>query len=100
MEVGLTIFIIVALVIAIWIVVQIKHMRHKIFAIVLIALVLFLYVSSTFIFKDQDIDFKTISGVTTASRLYFSWLGSIFVNIKSITTSAIKMDWEGNSTSG
>ena len=100
MEVGITIFIIVALIIAIWIIVQIRHMRHKIFAILLIALILFLYISSSFVFKGQDIDFKTVSGMMTAAKLYFSWFGSIFVNIKSITASAIKMDWKSNSTSG
>ncbi len=100
MEVGLTVFIIAALIIAIWIIVEIKRMRHKIFAIFLIALVLFLYISSTFVFKGHDIDFKTFSGISTATNLYFSWLGSIFGNIKSITTSAIKMDWKGNATVG
>ena len=100
MVVGITIFIIVALIIAIWIIVEAKRMRHKIFAIFLIALILFLYISSTFVFKGHDIDFKTVSGMTTATKLYFSWIGSIFGNMKSITTSAVKMDWKGNVTSG
>ncbi len=100
MEVGITIFIVAALIIAIWIIIEMKRVRHKIFAIFLIILILFLYISSTFVFKGHDIDFKTVSGMTTAAKLYFSWLGSIFGNIKSITTSAIKMDWKGNSTSG
>lgn len=100
MEVGITIFIIAALIIVIWIVIEVKRMKHKIFAIFLIALILFLYISSTFVFKGHDINFKTVSGMTTATKLYFSWLGSIFGNMKSITTSAVKMDWKGNSTSG
>ena len=100
MGVGITIFIIAALIIAIWIIIEVKRMRHKVFAVFLIVLILFLYISSTFVFKGQDIDFKTVSGMTTASKLYFTFLGSIFENIKSITTSAIKMDWKGNSTSG
>ena len=99
MGVGITIFVIAALIIAIWIVIELKRMRHKVFAVFLVALILFLYISSTFVFKEQELDFKTVSGITTATKLYFSWLGSIFVNVKSITTSAIKMDWQGNTTS-
>ena len=100
MEVGITIFVVVALIIAIWVVVEVKRMRHKAFAIFLIVLILFLYISSTFVFKGRDIEFNTVSGMTIAAKLYFSWLGSIFGNIKSITTSAVKMDWKGNLTSG
>ncbi len=100
MVVGVTIFIIAALVIAIWVIVELKRVRHKIFAIFLIGLILFLYFSSAFVFKEQDIDFKTISGLTTAGKLYFTFLGSIFGNLKTITTNAIKMDWKNNETIG
>ena len=98
MGVGLTLFIVTALIIAIWIIIELKRMRHKILAIFLIALILFLYIGSTFAFKGRDIDFKTVSGITSATKIYFSWLGSIFGNVKSITTSAIKMDWQSNNT--
>ncbi len=100
MGVGITIFIVAALVIAIWFIVALKRVRHKIFAMFLIGLILFLYFSSSFVFKDQEIDFKTISGLTTASTLYFTFLGSIFGNVKTITANAIKMDWNGNETIG
>jgi len=100
MGVGITIFIIAALVIAIWVIIELKRVRHKVFAIFLIGLILFLYFTSTFVFKGQDIDFKTIPGITTAAKLYFTFLGSIFVNIKTITTNAIKMNWKGNETIG
>ncbi len=100
MGVGITIFVVAALVIAIWVIVALKRVRHKIFAIFLIGLILFLYFSSTFVFKDKEMDFTTISGLTTASTLYFSFLSSIFGNVKTITTNAIKMDWQGNETIG
>jgi hypothetical protein len=100
MGVGITIFIIAALVIAIWVIVELKRVRHKIFALFLIGLILFLYFSSTFVFKGHDIDFKTIPGLTTAGKLYFTFLSSIFVNVKTITTNAIRMNWQGNETIG
>ncbi len=73
-------------------------MRHKIFAIFLIGLILFAYLSFTFVLKDKDIDYSSVSGLVDGTEIYFSWLGSIFGNAKTITTNAIKMDWNSNET--
>lgn len=98
MVIGVAVLIISVLVIAIWVVIEIKRLKHKLFAIFLIGLILFAYLSFTFSLRGQDIDIKTIPGVIEASKLYFSWLGSAFGNIKSITINAIKMDWGANKT--
>ncbi len=98
MVIGITLIIISGLIIAIWIIIEIKRLRHKLFAIALIALILFTYISFTVTLSEKDIDFKTASGLMTASKLYFSWLGSLFGNLKSITTYAIQMDWDSNET--
>jgi hypothetical protein len=100
MEIGVTFFVVAALIIFIWIFIELKRVRHKFFAIFLIGLVLFLYFSSSFVFQKENINFKSISGITEASKLYFSWLGSAFSNLKTITVNAIKMDWQGNNTIG
>ena len=92
-EFGITLFIVVVLIIAVWVIIEIKRLRHKIFAIFLIALILFTYISFAVTLKGQDIDFKTIPGMITATKLYFSWLASAFQNLKSITTQAIRLDW-------
>ena len=86
------------LIIAIWVIIEIKRFKHKIFAIFLIGLILSVYLSFAFVIRGQDIDFKTVPGVVKATRLYFSWLGSAFVNLKTITTNAIDMDWNINET--
>ncbi len=99
MELGLTLFVIAGLIIAIWVVIEIKRLKHKIFAIFLIALILFTYVSFSLTLKSHNLDLKTVSGIMTASKLYFSWLGSLFVNLKTLTANVIKMDWSGNDTS-
>ncbi len=93
MEVGFTLFILVILIAAIWIIIELKRMKHKLFAVFLIALILFSYLSASIIFKGKDIDFKSISGLTEAGKIYLSWIGSVFANFKSITTHAIDMDW-------
>ena len=96
MEIGVTLLIVAVLVVIIWVTIEIKRLKHKIFAIILIALIIFSYVSAAVIFKNQNIDFKTVPGLMKASKLYLSWMGSIFGNVKSITTNAIKMDWGAN----
>lgn len=98
MVIGMTLFVISILIIAIWVIIELKRFKHKIFAIFLIGLILFLYLSFTFVAKGQDIDFKTVPGVIEATKLYFSWLGSAFVNLKTITTNAVRMDWGVNET--
>jgi len=98
MAIGITFFIISVLIIAIWVIIEIKRLRHKVFAIFLIALILFTYVSFMVVLKDQNVDLKTVSGLTTATKLYFSWMFSVFGNLKSITTHAIDMDWTSANT--
>ncbi len=101
MVIGVTLIVVAALVAVIWIVIETKRMKHKIFAILLIALILFTYLSFTHVVKKHEVDVTTAGGIFDAGKLYFSWLGSIFGNFKSITTNAIKMDWSGgNSTAG
>lgn len=92
-EFGITLFIVAILIIAIWVIIEVKRLRHKIFAIFLIALILFTYISFTITLKGEDIDMTTIPGVMAASKLYMFWLVSSFNNLKSITTQAISLDW-------
>ena len=98
MVIGITVLIISVLIIAIWVIIEIKRLKHKLFAIFLIGLILFGYFSFTVSLRGQDIDIKTVPGIIEASKLYFSWLGSAFGNMKSITTNAIRMDWGVNET--
>ena len=98
MAIGITLIIVIAVAVLIYFLFEFKRMRHKVVSLLLIALIIFSYISAAYIFKDQDINFKSVSGLITASRLYFSWLGTVFTNFKSITTNAIHMDWETNKT--
>lgn len=100
MAIEVTLFIIALLIITIWILIELKRFRHKMFAVFLIGLILFFYLSGVFVFKGREVDFKSISGTIAVTKIYFSWLGSVFVNLKSITTNVIKMNWESNKTIG
>ena len=83
-------------IIAIWALIELKRFKHKLFAMFLIGAILFFYLSSAIVFKDQDVNYKSVEGVTSAVKLYFSWLGSIFTNMKTISSHAVKMDWKSN----
>jgi glucan phosphoethanolaminetransferase (alkaline phosphatase superfamily) len=98
MALNIVIFIIAVLIVAIWIIYGLKRIRHKFLAIFLIALVLFSFLSFGFVFNGKDIPMNNFSDFGNVVKLYFSWLGSVFVNIKSMTADAVKMDWQGNKT--
>ena len=75
-----------------------KDFKHKFYTIFVIVLLIFFYSSFSSVVSDKKVDLKTFDGVTTAGKLYFSWLGYIFNNVKVISGNTIKMDWSGNST--
>ena len=78
-----------------------KHFKHKVCAIALILLLLFIFSTFTAVIKSNSIDLKTASGVISAGKIYFSWLGQAFGNLRVLTGNAIRMDWMPNmSTSG
>jgi hypothetical protein len=89
----MSVIIVAILVVGIWVLIEIKRMRHKFFAIFLIAIILFTYISFSITMKSNNLDLTTIDGLSKATKLYFLWLGSAFGNIKSITINAIQMNW-------
>lgn len=99
MVIGTTLFIVALLVVFIWVFVEFKRFKHKIFAIFLIVLIIFTYIGFASTIKGKDLDFSSVSGWKEASQLYLSWLGSVFKNFKTLTANAIQMDWKSvNST--
>ncbi len=94
MAFGVTFFIIATLVIVIWLLVEFKRMKHKLFAIAIIGLLIFGYVTINLAIKGKDLDFKTFDGWKNAGKLYFSWFSGAVSNMKSITNYAIHKDWK------
>jgi hypothetical protein len=81
------------LIVGIWILIEVKRMKHKLFAVFLIVLIVFGYISFSAIMKNNSLDLKTMEGLSKATKLYFIWIGSAFGNMRTITTNAIQMDW-------
>ena len=83
----------------IWVLVEIKRLKHKVGAIALILLIVFSYLSFFAVFNTQKLDLKSPLGLADATKIYFSWLGSVFTNLKMLTANAIHLDWKpDNST--
>ena len=99
MVIGVTLFVVAVVVIAIWVAVELKRLKHKIFAILLIGLILLVYFSTVVVFRGKDVDVSTVPGLINAVGLYFSFLTSVFSNLVSITSNAIQMDWMGTAPS-
>jgi formate/nitrite transporter FocA (FNT family) len=93
MAIGATAIIIAVLIAAVWIIIEAKRLKHKIFAIILIALIILTYISFTTVIENKNMDLKTPSGIVSATKLYFSWIGNALTNIKSVTTFALKQNW-------
>lgn len=93
MAIGVTFFVIAVVIILIWFFLEIKRMRHKLWAIFLIGLILFTYISFTANLKSHDLELNSVGGVIDAGKLYMSWLGGVFTNVKSISAYATKQEW-------
>ncbi len=98
MDLTITLIGIGVLIVAIWVFLELKRFRHRILAVFLIALLLFTYFSFTFVFHNKPLDLSSIDGMKQAGGVYADWLGSVFLNFKSLTTNAIKMNWGANNT--
>jgi hypothetical protein len=96
MALGATFFIVAILVIAIWLIIEFKRIKHKLLAFFLIGLIIFTYFSFTTSIKGHEVDFSSPSGIMEAGKLYLSWLGGVFNNFKSITAYALKQDWKSS----
>ncbi len=89
---------IVVLVVVVWILMETKKFKHKVFEIFLIFVILFIYFSFTFVVGGKA-DLTSWDGVSKAGSLYLSWLGSVFSNLKTITANAVHMNWGLNNAS-
>lgn len=94
MAISTTFFIVAVVVIIIWLVIEVKRLKHKLWAFFLIGLIIFTYISFTVSLKNQDVDLTSIDGVINAGKLYVAWLGGVFHNAKAVTAYAAKQDWK------
>lgn len=75
---------------------KIKHIKNRTFLIVIVLLLLFFYITAVRVVGDKNLNLTSFNGLTTAGKLYFTWLVHIGGNTKDLVGEAIKMDWVGN----
>jgi len=97
--VNIALILVFVLIIVIWLFIEFKRFRHKMFAVFLIVLILFTYFSFAAVIKGKNLDLKTFDGMKQAGGLYVLWLGNIFKNVGTVTSNAIDMNWNMNESS-
>jgi hypothetical protein len=86
-------WVITVLVVLIFIVIKFKELRHKFSFILIVALLLFVVLSFGKVYSEKKVDLNSLDGVVSAGKLYFSWLGNAFTNLKGISGYAVKQNW-------
>ena len=84
---------IILIIVAVLLVLKLDHIRRKIFFIVILGLILVAYLTFHFATVDKELDYSSFEGVVNVGKVYFSWIGQAFGNIKTITLNAVGMDW-------
>src|SRR3989344_4391846 len=63
-------------------------------------LFIFLMLTVGYVYSVSDLEIKTVEDVFNFGGVYFSWLSSLFGNVKSITSNAIEQNWDVNNSTG
>jgi len=87
---GSVILSVVILAVAIWALLKVVKLRRKLFVLLVIALVLFGYLSFNIALDGQNVDLTDFKGVAEASGIYFSWIGSAFGTAQTITSRVVE----------
>tara|TARA_Y100000310_G_scaffold147139_1_gene146403 strand:+ start:620 stop:937 length:318 start_codon:yes stop_codon:yes gene_type:complete len=85
--------VIAVLIIAAVLALKMNHLRHKLWIIALIFVALFLYTTASVVYAENELNINSVEGVFSAVKIYISWLGNGFQNLKSLSGQAVKMNW-------
>jgi hypothetical protein len=78
--------------------IKVSHYRHRFFVITIVVVALFLYISVAYVASKNNLDFTTYDGLVKSVNIYMGWLFNLAGNFKTLTGSAVKLDW--TSTNG
>ena len=60
---------------------------------IIMFVLIFLILGSLIIINNNDIKMSDSGSLKTFSELYFDWIGNFYLNIKTTTGNAVKLDW-------
>ena len=89
----MNLLLIAIILLALLVILQMSHFRHKVTTVMVVLVFLFIYISFTVVANNHEADLSTAKGLLQASQVYFSWMGQAFSNMKTITGNIIGMDW-------
>ncbi len=75
-----------------------KEVRHRAGLFTIIIVLLFFIITIGYISKVNNINLNSFDGISSVTRVYFSWLADIGRNLIGISGYAIKQDWGLNAT--
>ncbi len=78
---------------------KITNKGQNAWSYIVVGLLLFLLITFVYIGSFPQVTLSSPSGIIQFGKLYVSWVGSIFTNFKTITGSAIQLDWLGKNLS-
>lgn len=93
-------FVIGILILVVWLL--IKFVKHGLLAILflfLIAVVLFSFFTLNAAFNGKEVSLNSLLDIGKAFKVYFSWLGNIFENVKSVTGNVVNVVQNSSNTS-
>jgi len=70
-----------------------KEIRHKIGLLIIALFLIFLLISVSQVYSQNEVDLTSFDGVVYAGKVYFSWLGSTFKTAVHVSNYAIHQDW-------
>lgn len=77
-----------------------KEIKHRFFSFLIIILIIFVILSASYVFSNNDLDLTSFDGFVKSSQVYLGWLGGAFSSFGDVTAYAIKdKNWGvGNSS--
>ena len=72
---------------------QLSHFRHRFRIMALVIVLLLLSLTFIKVASINSVELGSASGVFSAVKVYFLWLGHIFDNLRTITGNIVRMDW-------
>ena len=87
------ILLVVAVLFILFKLIHFRHFKQKVVVVFVVLLLLFLVLTFSSVVQNNNINLKSPTGLAVAGKVYLSWFGSVFDNLKVITGNIIRMDW-------
>lgn len=91
-------FLVAILILIVYLVMKVSSKKQEVAIGMTWFLFLFIVFTTTYLYISSDYKLTTFDGFAGFVKHYFSWLGAMFENVKTITTNAINLDWGANHT--